>query len=39
MKFASESKISHIRETVDIAIISANNPDTMLEHAKHLKEK
>jgi len=36
---ASESKISYVEEEIGLAIVSANNIPTMLEHARELKEK
>lgn len=37
MQQSSESKISYIEEEIGIAIVSANNIFTMLEHARELK--
>lgn len=39
MRHASRSKISYVEEQIWVAIVSANNISTMLEHARDLKEK
>lgn len=39
MVSASQSKISYVKEPIWIAIVSANNINTMLEHAREIKEK
>lgn len=39
MKHAARSKISYVEEKIWIAIVSANDISTMLEHARDLKQK
>ncbi len=39
MKHASASKVSYVQEELGIAIVSANDIITMIEHARWLKEK
>jgi len=39
MKYASESKMSYVKEEVWVAIISANHISTMIEHARECNEK
>jgi adenosine kinase len=39
MKHAASSKVSFVQEPIALAIVSANDISTMLEHARDIKQK
>lgn len=39
MKYAGDSKVSYVQEPIALAIVSANDISTMLQHAREIKQK
>jgi sugar/nucleoside kinase (ribokinase family) len=39
MRYAGDSKVSYVQEPISVAIVSANDIATMLQHAREIKEK